>query len=147
MLQGQRFASDDTLREVLARTRRIAIIGLSPRPHRDSHRVAQYLQSVGYRIVPVHPEGGTVLGEPVHVSVAGIPDPDTIDLVDVFRRPDALPDLVEELAPLHPPLVWLQLGVVHEEAEARALDLGMNLVVDRCLLVEHRRLMTEERNG
>jgi predicted CoA-binding protein len=147
MFQGQRLTSDANLREVLTRTRRIAVIGLSPRPHRDSHRVARYMQSAGYRIVPVHPEGGTILGEPVHVSLAGIPDPDTIDLVNVFRRPDALPDLVAELAPLHPPVVWLQFGVVHPEAEKRALELGMNLVVDRCLLVEHRRLMKEVHDG
>jgi len=147
MIQGQRLASDATLREILARTRRIAVIGLSPRPYRDSHRVSRYMQSARYRIVPVHPEGGTILGEPVHTSLAGIPDPDTIDLVNVFRRPDALPDLVEELASLLPPVVWLQLGVVHAGAEERALELGMNLVVDRCLLVEHRRLMEEEHDG
>jgi predicted CoA-binding protein len=147
MLQGQRLTSDANLREVLARTRRIAIIGLSPRPYRDSHRVARYMQSAGYRIVPVHPEGGTILGESVFASVAGIPDPNTIDLVNVFRRPDALPDLVAELAPLQPPVVWLQLGVVHAGAEKKALQLGMNLVVDRCLLVEHRRLMEEGHDG
>jgi len=147
MPQGQRLASDDELRGVLARTRRIAVIGLSPRPHRDSHRVARYLQSVGYRIVPVHPEGGVTLGEPVFGSVGEIPEPETIDLVDVFRRPDALPGLMEELAFLHPPAVWLQFGVVHEGAEARALELGMNLVVDRCILIEHRRLMGGERHG
>jgi len=147
MLQGQRLTSDSALREILARTRRIAVIGLSPRSHRDSHRVSRYMQSAGYRIVPVHPEGGTILGEPVCASLAEIADPDTIDLVNVFRRPDALPGLVKELAPLHPPVVWLQLGVVHAEAEERALELGMNLVVDRCLLVEHRRLMEEEYDG
>jgi predicted CoA-binding protein len=103
--------------------------------------VARYLQSAGYRIVPVHPEGGTTLGEPVCMSIGEIPDPGSIDLVNVFRRADALPEVVEEIAPLSAPAAWFQLGVVHPAAEARALELGMDLIVNLCILVEHRRLM------
>jgi len=141
-MPGRRLTSDDDLRELLTAVRVIAVLGLSPRPSRPSHQVAAYLQEAGYRIVPVHPAGGKILGEPVYPHVSAAADAvGTIDLVDVFRRPDALPDVVAQVAAVAPRALWFQLGVVHAGAEAQALAAGMDLVSDRCTLVEHRRLI------
>jgi hypothetical protein len=105
--------------------------------------VSDYLRRVGYRILPVHPAGGARFGEPVHASLAEAARTAVPDLVNVFRRPEALPDLVEEVIALGLPRVWFQLGVRHPGAEARALESGIDLVADRCLLVEHKRLFLE----
>ena len=117
------------------------MVGLSPRPDRDSHRVSAYLQRAGYRILPIHPAGLSILGEPSYPSLAAVPRDLQVDLVDVFRRPDALPAVVEDAIQLGPPALWFQFGVTHPEAEAAALAAGMDLVVDRCIMVEHRRLL------
>jgi hypothetical protein len=103
--------------------------------------VAAYLQAAGYRIIPVHPRGGVSLGEKVHRTLTEAMAEETVDMLDVFRRPDALPDLVAEAAGLGVRRMWLQFGVTHDDAEAEALKAGIDLVVDRCVLVEHRRLM------
>jgi predicted CoA-binding protein len=141
-MNGRLLTTDDEIRTTLREARRIAVVGLSPRPTRPSHQVARYLKSVGYHIVPVHPVGGRILGETVYGSLT---EANTavgpFDLVDVFRRPDALPELVIEAGSLRIPVLWFQLGVTHPRAEAAARDLGIDLVVDRCTLVEHRRLL------
>ncbi len=129
------------MRAALASARTVAVVGLSPNPGRDSHRVASYLQDAGYRIVPIHPVGGTILGEPVLPGIGDLPSGSRVDLVNVFRRPDALPALVSELPAGDGRTLWLQYGVTHPEAEAAALAAGWNLVVNRCALVEHRRLL------
>lgn len=142
-MPGRRLTTDDDLRDLLATVRVVAVVGLSPKPSRPSHQVAAYLQEVGYRIVPVHPAGGKILGEPVYPNVSAAADAvGGLDLVDVFRRPEALPDLVPQVVAVSPRALWLQLGVVHAEAEALALAGGLDLVSDRCTLVEHRRLLT-----
>ncbi|NNF07797.1 MAG: CoA-binding protein [Candidatus Eisenbacteria bacterium] len=140
-MTGRTLSSDADYRELLTQVKRIVVVGLSPKPHRDSHRVSAYLQSVGYQIVPVHPRGGTTLGVPVHTSLTDACRSVLPDLVNVFRRPDALPELMDEALPLGLRNFWLQFGVTHSGAEAQALAAGANLVVDRCLLVEHRRLI------
>jgi predicted CoA-binding protein len=134
-------ASDEDLAALLRKARTVAVVGLSPHPDRDSHRVSEYLQRAGYRILPIHPAGLTILGEPSYPSLAAIPRDVPVDLVDVFRRPDALPAVVEDAIRLGPPALWFQFGVIHPEAEAAALAAGMDLVVDRCIMVEHRRLL------
>ena len=139
-MRGRRLESDEDLQELLRTVRTLAVAGLSPHPHRDSHRVAAYLQAAGYRIIPVHPAGGEILGETVHPGLDAIPRDEEVDLVNVFRRPDALPSLVSPVVEIGPRAVWLQLGVTHPEAEEALLDAGMDLVVNRCMLVEHRRL-------
>jgi predicted CoA-binding protein len=96
---------------------------------------------MGYRILPIHPAGLSILGEPSYPSLAAIPRELRVDLVDVFRRPDALPAVVEDAIRLGAPALWFQFGVTHPEAEAAALAAGMDLVVDRCIMVEHRRLV------
>jgi predicted CoA-binding protein len=139
---GKRLTTDTSLRNLLARAETIVVVGLSPKPHRPSHRVSTYLQNAGYRVIPVHPAGGTILGERVFGSLTeAVAEVGKIDLVDVFRRNDALPALVAEVIATRPRALWLQLGVTHPEAEAAALEAGVDLVVDRCTLVEHRRLL------
>jgi hypothetical protein len=147
-MAGKRYITRAEIDEVLGRIHRVAVVGLSPRPQRPSHGVAAYLKDAGLRIVPVNPCGGSILGETVYERVGAIPEP-PVDTIDVFRRPDALPGLVAELAALFPPgvpkpLLWFQLGVRHPEAETHALEAGFDLVADRCLLVEHQRWRTAE---
>lgn len=133
--------SDDRLiAELLARARVIALVGASANPARDSHEVMAFLQSKGHRVIPVNPglAGQTLLSERVFASLSDVDLP--IDLVDVFRAPDAVPALVEEAIALKLPAMWTQLGVVHEAAAARAIAAGMAMVMDRCPKIEYRRL-------
>jgi predicted CoA-binding protein len=134
---------EEPVRELLTRARRIAVVGLSPKPHRDSHRVAWYMQQRGYEIVPVYPRGGEILGARVYERVQDIPG--GVDLVDVFRRPEAIPEVVDDVlaAVTVPgaPALWFQLGCVHEEASRRAAEAGLPVVLDQCLMVEHAALL------
>jgi len=132
--------SDADLTRLVRGLRTVIVVGCSPRPARDSHGVARYLQDRGIRIVPVHPVGGKILGEPVYGSLTEAVRAAPPDLIDVFRRPGALPDLVDEAISVTRAPLWFQFGVRHAEAEARALAAGFDLVADLCLLVEHRRL-------
>ncbi len=136
---------DDSLLRILQATRTIAMVGASASPERPSHGVMQYLQRAGYRVIPVNPtvKGETILGEPVVASLVEIDE--GFEMVDVFRRSDALPGLVNEVKPLIKArairCLWLQLGVQHAEAEASARLAGLEVVMDRCLKVEHARLI------
>ncbi|OGU50706.1 MAG: CoA-binding protein [Hydrogenophilales bacterium RIFOXYA1_FULL_63_33] len=132
---------DASLRALLDRVRTIAVIGLSPQPARPSYRVAQAMQRYGYRIVPVRPLVEEVLGEKAYANLADIPFP--VDLVDVFRAAEHVPAIVEQCLALHLPAIWIQEGIVHEDAALRAQAGDMNVVMDRCLLKEYVRLKTE----
>jgi uncharacterized protein len=133
------FLSDDNgLRELLTRARRIAVVGLSPKPHRDSHHVARYMQERGYEIVPVYPRGDEILGARVYPRVRDIPG--GVDLVDVFRRAEFIPEVVDDVLAAKAPALWLQFGCVDEAAAQRAADAGVAVVSDRCLMVEHAAL-------
>jgi hypothetical protein len=132
---------DATLRTLLERIRTIAVVGLSPRPARPSHRVAQAMQRYGFRIVPVRPLVDSVLGEKAYATLAEIPFP--VDLVDVFRAAEHLPAIVEQCLALHLPSIWIQEGIVVDAAAHRAQTGGMTVVMDRCLLKEYVRLKTE----
>ena len=125
-------------------TRVIAIVGLSPKPDRPSYGVAQFLQRRGYRIVPVNPAhaGEEILGETVRASLADVPDPAAVDMVDIFRRSEAVPGIVDEALAALPNLrtVWMQLGVESEEAAAAARARGVAVVMDRCPKIEFARL-------
>jgi len=125
------------IKSILEESKTVAVVGLSPREERDSHRVAKYLQSRGYRIIPVNPNADEVLGERSYPDLASVPEP--IDVVDVFRRSEAVPEIVEEAIKVGARTVWMQMGVVHEEAAARAREAGLQVVMDRCMMVEHRR--------
>ena len=128
--------STDHVRELLSRTKTIAVVGLSSNPMRPSFGVSQYMQRKGYRIIPVNPNETSVLGEKAYATLAEIPGP--IDLVDVFRRPEFVPEIVDEVIRLKIPALWLQEGVVHEAAASKAREAGITVVMDRCILKEHR---------
>lgn len=127
-------SADEVIDQVLATTRRIAVVGLSPNPWRASHDVARELQADGYEIVPVNPEVDEVLGERSWPALADVPGP--IDLVDVFRREEHLPGIAREAAAVGAPALWNQLGLVSPEARAIAADAGLLYVENKCLKVE-----------
>lgn len=132
----------ETIRQIFCRTRTIAVVGLSPRPDRDSHIVARAMQALGYRIVPVNPRAGVaeILGEPVHATLTEAARQQPIDLVDCFRRSNEILPLVDEAIAIGASAVWLQLGVVHADAARRAEAAGLLVVQDRCLKIEHTAL-------
>jgi uncharacterized protein len=130
--------NDTELKKLLDTTRTIAVVGLSEKPDRPSHHVAAYLQTQGYRIIPVNPSVTTILGERSYPTLRDIPEP--VDMVDVFRKPEAVPAIVREALAIGAKSLWLQEGVVHEAA-ADASDAGIAVVMDRCILKEHARVM------
>jgi uncharacterized protein len=128
--------AQDEIGALLARAKTIAVVGLSSDPMRPSFGVSQYMQRKGYRIIPVNPNASSVLGEKAYGNLADIPE--TIDVVDVFRRSEFVPALVAEVIRLKIPALWLQEGVVHQAAAQKARDAGVMVVMDRCILKEHR---------
>jgi uncharacterized protein len=133
-----RFATTagDRLR-ILETYRRIAMVGLSSNPFRPSHFAAIYLLSEGYEVIPVNPREKEVLGQKAYPSVSAIPGP--IDVVDIFREPAAVPAIVEEAIAKGAKVIWMQLGVINEEAAERARKAGLEVVMDRCMKIEHAR--------
>ncbi|ABF41338.1 CoA-binding protein [Candidatus Koribacter versatilis Ellin345] len=131
--------STDPIAELLKSAKTIAVVGLSDNPMKPSYGVSQYMQSHGYRIIPVNPQVSEALGEKSYASLLDIPE--KIDIVDVFRRPDAVPEIVDQAIQLKVPALWLQETVVHEEAAQKARDAGIFVVMDECILKEHRKRM------
>ncbi len=127
----------DEIGELLKRTKTIAVVGLSDSPLRPSYGVSAYMQSHGYRIIPVNPSIKGSLGEKAVASLAEIEE--RIDMVDVFRRSEYVPELVDEAIRLKVPAIWLQEDVIHEEAAEKARKAGIFVVMDKCILKEHRR--------
>ncbi len=132
---------DSKLKEILQSCRIVAVVGLSPKEDRPSYRVASYLQAQGYKIVPVNPGVGEVLGEKAYASLLDIPEGLKVDIVDVFRKSQDVPPVAEEAVRLGAKVLWLQEGIVNEEAAQRAADAGLAVVQDKCMLKEHRRLL------
>jgi predicted CoA-binding protein len=130
---------EEAIRTLLSRARRVAVVGLSPKPHRDSHRIARYLIGRGYEVVPVYPRGDEILGRRVYRRVQDVPEP--VDVVDVFRRSESLPSVVDDVLAARAPAVWFQLGCVDEEAARRAQAAGTVVVMDRCIMVDHAALL------
>jgi len=120
----------------LSRAKTIAVVGLSDSPLRPSHGVSAYLQAQGYRIIPVNPQIAEALGEKSYPSLVDIPE--KIDVVDVFRRPEFVDEIVEQAIQLKIPAMWLQEGVINERAAEKARKAGMFVVMDHCILKEHR---------
>ncbi|WP_424179182.1 CoA-binding protein [Yoonia sp. TsM2_T14_4] len=141
--------NDDSLRRILKRTRTIAVVGVSANPVRPSYFVARYLGLKGFRVIPVNPglAGQTLFGETVYASLVDIPH--DVDMVDIFRKPDAVPALVDEALARWPDLqtIWMQIGVTHPEAAAKAEARGVTVVQDRCPKIEYQRLFGELRMG
>lgn len=127
----------DEIGELLKRTKTIAVVGLSDSPLRPSYGVSAYMQSQGYKIIPVNPSIKGSLGEKAVASLADVEE--KIDMVDVFRRSEYVPDLVDEAIRLKVPAIWLQEDVIHEEAAEKARKAGIFVVMDKCILKEHRR--------
>ena len=128
--------SKDEIAELLTSAKTIAVVGLSSDAMRPSFGVSQYMQRKGYQIVPVNPNEKSVLGERSYSALGEVPD--KIDIVDVFRRSEFVPEIVDEVIRLEIPALWLQEGVVHEAAAKKARAAGIKVVMDRCILKEHR---------
>jgi predicted CoA-binding protein len=126
----------DPIAEILKRARTIAVVGLSCNPLRPSHGVTAYMQSHGYRIIPVNPNIGECLGEKAYASLRDVPE--TIDIVNLFRRSEFVEAIVDEAIRLKVPAIWMQEDVIHEKAAEKARQAGIFVVMDRCILKEHR---------
>ena len=127
--------------KILKSSRIIAVVGVSPKPDRPSFKVASYLKEQGYKIIPVNPIAKEVLGEPTYPDLSSIPE--SVDVVDIFRRSEEVPGIVEEAIKVGAKAVWMQEGVINEEAAARARQGGLLVVMDRCMLKEHQRLQSK----
>lgn len=127
------------VRALLEGARTIAVVGLSDDPSRPSYGVAAAMQRHGYRVVPVNPSLSEALGEQAYPDLASIPFP--VDIVDIFRRPEHVPAVVEEAIAIGAPAVWMQLGVSHPAAVRRAVEAGLSVVAERCIKVEYARLL------
>ena len=142
--------SQDEIKSILETYRTVAVVGLSRNPAKASYCVAQYLRSVGYRIIPVNPFVDEILGEKSYKSLLDVPE--TIEVVDIFRPSEEVHAIVEEAIELKsrlgtPKVIWMQLGIVNEEAARRAKAAGFKVVMDRCMMIEHRRLSMERDSG
>jgi uncharacterized protein len=126
--------------DILSKYRTIAVIGLSSRRVRPSYGVSEYMQRAGYRVIPVNPHEEEVLGEKAYPDLASIPH--AVDIVNIFRRPEHVPDIVDQAIKAGAKAIWMQEGVIHEEAAGRARAAGLQVVMDRCILKEHRKLYT-----
>ena len=131
--------TDAEIKHILETSKTIAIVGLSDKPERDSYRVAEYLQAQGFRIIPVNPIVTSVLGERSYTSVTDIPD--QVDVVDIFRKPEAVGPVVAEAIAAGARVIWMQLGVVNHTAAESAHAAGLQVVMDRCMKLEHQRLL------
>ena len=131
---------DEELKEILKQCKTVAVVGVSPKQDRPSYVVASYLQSKGYRIIPVRPDGETILGEKVYRSLMEIPEEIEIDVVDIFRKSTEVPPVVEGTIKRKAKVVWMQEGVIHPEAGEKAKKAGLKVVMDRCMKKEHQRL-------
>jgi hypothetical protein len=130
---------DEEIRALLRRVHRIAVVGLSSDPKRPSHGVGRALKRFGYEVIPVNPNETEVLGETAYPDLNAVPG--IIDLVDVFRAPEHVPDIVDAAIQRGVPALWLQEGVINEPAAESAREAGLTVVMDRCIYKEHRRLM------
>ena len=126
----------DPITDLLRRSKTIAVVGLSSNPLRPSHGVSAYMQSQGYRIIPVNPKIEECLGERAYASLLDVPE--KIDIVDIFRRPQLVEEVVDQAIQLKVPAVWMQEEIIHEKAATKARQAGIFVVMDRCILKEHR---------
>jgi len=135
--QQEKYQHPDTIRRLLRGTNTVAMVGLSSNPQKASQFVATYLQSQGYRLIPVHPKADAILGETAYPTLTDVPEP--VDVVDVFRPPHECPTYAEQAAAIGADALWLQLGIVSPEAADIAEANGLDVVMDRCMKMEHGR--------
>lgn len=133
--------SDETLRELLAGSETVAVVGCSPNPARTSHQIAGFLLERGYNMIPVHPAAKEVHGRKAYASLLDIPRDIHVDIVDVFRKPEATPAIAEQAVAIKADALWLQQGIVNEDAHRIATAGGLTCVMDRCIAVMHRLLL------
>ena len=131
-------APSDEIKRILKSSKKIAIVGLSPKEERDSHRVAKYLLEKGYEIVPVNPGQKEILGKACFKALKDIPF--KIDLVDLFLNPKRVPPVVDQAIEIGAPVLWMQIGVIHNEAARKAREAGLAVVMDRCMMRDYKRL-------
>jgi predicted CoA-binding protein len=131
--------SDQMLRDILVSTKTIATVGISSNPEKVSYGVGAYLLERGYRVIPVNPTAEEILGEKAYPDLVSVPE--KIDVVQVFRRPEDVPPVVKSAIKAGAKVVWMQLGIVNEEAAQTAREAGLQVVMDRCMRVEHIRLI------
>ena len=135
--------TEEDIREILLNFKTIAVVGISPKEDRPSYIVASYLKSKGYRVIPVRPDGEVILGEKVYHSLAEIPKEIGVEIVDIFRRSEDVPPVVEEAIRQRAKVVWMQEGVIHKEAGAKAEKAGLKVVMDRCMKKDHQKLINQ----
>jgi uncharacterized protein len=140
-MAGWQNPDDDTIAALLRSARRIAVVGCSPKPERASHQITAFLIAHGYEVFPVHPRAEEILGRPVYPDLASVPQP--VDIVDVFRKPEFTPDIARAAAAIGAGTLWLQQGIVSDEAWRIATGAGMHCVMDRCIAVMHRLLLRD----
>ncbi|MEN8232128.1 MAG: CoA-binding protein [Thermodesulfobacteriota bacterium] len=128
-----------TIRKVLRDSKNIAVVGLSPKPHRPSHQVASYLMEVGYTIIPVNPGQDAILGRACYPNLRAIPTP--VDMVDIFRRPEAVLPIVEDAISIGAQFIWMQEGIINKEAAAKAETAGLTVIMNRCTKIDHMNLL------
>jgi predicted CoA-binding protein len=131
--------SDDVIGDILAKYKTIAVVGLSSNPRRPSFSVTQYMQSAGYRIIPVNPNETEVLGEKSYPRLEDIPKSIQIEIVDIFRRSEYIPPIVDSAIAIGAKVIWMQLGIENSTAAAKARAAGLFVAEDACILIEHRR--------
>jgi uncharacterized protein len=131
--------NNQTMKDILLSTNTVASVGLSSNPEKESYRVVSYLKEQGYKIIPVNPTAAEILGEKAYPSLSAIPD--KVDLVQVFRKPEDVPPVVEEAIKIGAKVVWMQEGIVNEEAAQKAREAGLQVVMDACMRAAHRHLM------
>jgi len=129
-------ATSEEVKKILEESKVVAVVGLSEKPDRDSHRVAKYLQEQGYSVIPVNPNAEEILGEKSYPSLKEIPG--DVDVVDIFRKVDAIPGIVDEAIEKGAKTVWMQEGLAHNESADRAREKGLNVVMSKCIMKEHR---------
>ncbi len=125
----------EEIKAILERYKTVAVVGLSPKPQRDSHKVAKYLQENHYWIVPVNPGQKEILGEKCYPNLKTIPFP--IDVVDIFRKPEAIPPVVDDAIHIGAKVIWMQLGLAHNQAADNARKAGLKVVMNKCMKIEH----------
>ena len=131
-------ATSAEIRDILGASKVVAVVGLSNKPERDSYGVAAYLQAHGYRIVPINPNINQVLGERAYPSLEEVPGP--VDVVDIFRKPEFVPQIVEQAVTRGAKVIWMQEGIAHNAAADKARAAGLRVVMNKCILKEHRKL-------
>lgn len=131
--------SDNVMKEILQSARTIAVVGLSSNEAKESYRVASYLKDQGYRVIPVNPTASEILGEKSYPDLGSVPE--KIDVVDVFRKPEDVPSVVEDAIQAGAKVIWMQEGIVNEEAAEKARQAGLQVVMDACMRATHRRLI------